>query len=189
MTGEGGEECELLADEHLARSGLRVMLDKGFAEGTYGVCIDYEELAQRVGFAAARRTARAYGDLLKDQLGRLPGYALGETEDPACSGGPARKRDLEATFLTFPIEASDGRFHDEAIKAQFRLAFLRAGQGWDQSQARAQTQRRHSREDRFRRQLAALLSSEVYAEIDATAKDRLLDDVTALAFPPRGIGP
>jgi hypothetical protein len=33
-----------------------------------------------------------------------------------------------------------------------------------------------------------LLNSEVYAGIDATAKDRLMNDVTALAFPPRGLG-
>jgi hypothetical protein len=123
------------------------------------------------------------------QLTRSGEYRVGETEGPSRSGDRRRKRDLEATFLSFPVETGDGRFHDAAMSEQFQLAFLRAGQMWDQEQGRTQTQRRHTRQEKFRGQLARLLASEVYAGVDATAKDRLLDEVTALVFPPRGIGP
>jgi hypothetical protein len=190
MTDDGEEEsCGLLVDHRLGRLGLQVKLDKGFHEGIYSVDVEFDEPAARVGFAAARRMAGDYCALLKSQLDCSPGYILGETEDPSRTGDPRRKRDLEMTYLSFPVETEDGRFHDDAIKEQFRVAVLRADQAWDQSQARAQTHRRQTRQEKFRRQLGELLKGEVYADVDAAAKERLLDDVTALAFPPRGLGP
>jgi hypothetical protein len=119
----------------------------------------------------------------------LSGYVLGETEDASRTSDPRRRRDLELTFLSFPVLTSDGRFHDAAMREQFRVAFLRAGQAWEQEEARGQTQRRNTRQERLRRQLAALLDGDAYAAVDAATKERLLAEVPVLAFPPRGIGP
>jgi hypothetical protein len=190
MTGNGeGEPLEVLAEHRLGRSGLLVKLDKGFAAGTYVAYVEFEDAASRLGFATARRLARAYGARLQRELTRLPEYATGAIEDPSRAGDPRRKRDLEMTFLSFSIETSDGRYHDEAMKASFRLAFLRTGQGWDQEQARTQMHRRYTRQEQFRQQLGRLLDGEAYAVVDAVTKARLLSEVPPLAFPPRGIQP
>jgi hypothetical protein len=190
MTGEGEEETyELLADQRLGRLGLHVKLDRGFNQGVYNVTVEYDGLAEREGFAAARRTAGKYCKLLREQLGRSGGDALGEIEDPSRTGRTRGKRDPTLTFLSFAVETPDGRSHDRALREQFRVAFLRAGQAWEQAEAGAQSHRRQTRRERFRRQLAELLASPAYARMEDTFKDRLLDDVTALAFPPRVIGP
>ena len=90
MTGDGEEEyCEALAQHRLGRTGVWIKLDKGFEEGVYCVYVEYDGLASRVGFEAARREAMQYGALLKEQLGRTAGYALGDTEDASRSGDPA----------------------------------------------------------------------------------------------------
>jgi hypothetical protein len=74
MTEEGaGEQFVLLAEQRLGRTGLEVKLDKGFAEGTYAVYVEFDDLAGKVGFAGAHRTARKYCDRLRGQLNRLPG--------------------------------------------------------------------------------------------------------------------
>lgn len=186
MTADGEEAYELLADHRLGRGGLDVKLDKGFADGVYCVYVQFEEAAARMGFAAARRMAGEYCTRLKGQLGRSPGFTVGATEDGSRSGDPRRRRDLELTFLSFPITADDGRFHDAAMKESFRLAFLRTGQAWDQEQARAESHRRRSREEDFRQRLARLLDCEAYAGVGAALKERLLEEVPGLAFPPRG---
>ncbi len=184
---EGAEEAyELLAEQRLDRIGLEVKLDRGFAEGTYAVTVEFDALERRAGFAEAHRIARRYGTLLKNQLSQLPGHSLGETEDASRTGDPRRKRDLESTFLSFTIETADGRFHDAEMRKQFRLASLRAGQEWDQAQAGAEMRRRHSRQEKFRQQLAHLLAGEGYQQVDAAVKERLLEEVPALAFPARG---
>jgi hypothetical protein len=87
---EDGEEqaYELLASHHMARQGLEVMLDRGFATGTYAVWIEYEQLAARVGFAAARRVAKEYCALLKSQLKQVSRHQPGETEDLSRSDDP-----------------------------------------------------------------------------------------------------
>src|SRR4051812_11745833 len=106
VTEDGdGEGCWLLAEQWLRRSGLGVKLDKGFAEGTYCVYVEFDALADKVGVAAARRKAADYCALLKGHLGQGAGYKLGETEDATRHGGRGRKRDLEATFLSFPLTA------------------------------------------------------------------------------------
>jgi len=189
MTEEGaGEPFGLLAEQRLGRTGLEVKLDKGFAEGTYAVYVEFDDLAVKVGFAAAHRTARTYCDRLKDQLNRLPGYSLGEIEDASRTGDPHRQRDLESTFLSFTIDTADGRFHDSTIHDHFRLAMLRAGQAWDQDQARVQAHRRNGRQEKFRQELSQLLEGEGYGQLDAGVKERLLSEIPALAFPVRGIG-
>jgi hypothetical protein len=190
MTGdEGRESSGVLAEYRLGRSGLVVKLDKGFASGTYVAYVEFDDLDGRVGFAAARRAAGEYAARLQRELSLLPEYATGAIEDPSRTDDPRRKRDLEMTFLSFPIETGDSRFHDQAMKASFRVAYLRAGQGWDQDQARAQTHRRHTRQEQFRQQLGRLLDSEAYAAVDAVTKARLLSEVPPLAFPARSIQP
>ena len=150
--------------------------------------MEFDDLAEKAGFAAAHRTARTYCDRLKDQLNRLPGYSLSDTEDASLTGDPRRKRDLESTFLSFTIDTGDGRFQDRTMHDHFRLAMLRAGQAWDQDQASVQAQRRLGRQETFRQQLAGLLDGEGYAQLDGAVKERLLREVPALAFPARGRG-
>jgi hypothetical protein len=189
MTGLGDEESQaILSRQRLDRTGLVVTVDKGYMEGRYCVWVEFDELAQRVGFAAARRLARQYCELLRGQLSGAGDVAVGEIEDGSRTAGPGRKRDLEATFLSFDLGTGDGRYHDRAIGEQFRVASLRAGQAWDQSQAKVQEQRRGNRQEGFRRQLAELLDGEAYARVDAATKKRLLSEVPALAFRPRGMG-
>ena len=123
-------------------------------------------------------------------MGRLPGHSLGGIEDASRTGDSRRKRDLDLTFLSFPVETRDGCFHDKAMREQFQLAFLRAGQAWEQAEARGQTHRRHTRQERFRQQLAGLLDGDAYAAVDAATKQRLLEEVpAALAFSPRDVEP
>lgn len=187
MTGDGEEDfCEALAEHRLGRTGVRIKLDKGFEEGIYCIYVEYPGLADRVGFAAARREAQRYGALLKARLGRMPGHTLGEMEDASRSGDPRRRRDLECTFLHFPLATDDGAWHDAAVKEQFRIALLRADQEWDQGQARGDMQRRQGRQEAFRRRLGALLEGEDYRQVDAATKERLLAELPALAFPSKG---
>jgi len=189
MTGEAeGEVFLALVEQRLGRLGLHVKLDKGFEEGSYAVYVEFDDLASRVGFAAARRQAVEYCGLLKSELARCSGQSLGGIEDASRSGDPRRKRDLELTYLAFPVFAGDGRFHDDTVKEEFRLALLRAGQQWDQCQARADTRRHDSRRNAFRLRLGALLAGDAYAAVDSAIKERLLDEIPALAFPARGLG-
>ena len=39
---------------------------------------------------------------------------------------------------------------------------------------------------RFRQKLETLLEAEAYRQLDGTTKERLLAEITALAFPPKG---
>ncbi len=110
------------------------------------------------------------------------GYELGDTEDATRHGGRGRKRDLEATFLSFPITSADGLYHDADMRKRFRLALLRADQQWDQAQAGVDARRRTGRQDAFRRRLDALLQSESYRHLDGATKERLLAEVTALVL-------
>jgi hypothetical protein len=181
------ESSGALVRQRLDRTGLVVTLDKGFQEGTYCIWVEFDELAERVGFAAAHRLARQYCGLLQDQLSRAGSATVGDIEDASRDAAPGRKRDLETTFLSFELTTGDGRYDDQAMAAQFRVASLRAGQAWDQAQARGQEQRRGNRRENFRRQLAELLDGEAYAQVEAETKQRLLAEVTALAFRPRGI--
>src|SRR5689334_22380815 len=140
--GEGEEESfEVLAEQPHPPMGLRVKLDKGFESGVYCVWIEYELLAERIGFAAAER--------LYEQMGRMAGYRLDVIKDYSHSGDPRRKRDLENTFLSFALTSNDGRWHDAAMKRQFQIAPLRADQEWDQHQAREDAQRRDRRRETF----------------------------------------
>ena len=189
MTGTSDEENNAaLISEPLPRTGFEVKLDRGYAEGTYCAYVEFDALASRAGFAAARKKAGEYCALLKQQLGRAPAYTVRKIEDGSRTGDPRRQRDLEMTFLSFDIETADGQYHDDDMRKDFRMAFLRAGQAWDQAEARAQANRRGNRQDKLRHQLAGLLDGDAYAHLDAATKERLLHDIPALAFPPRGVG-
>jgi len=151
MSIEGDEESWDVLDEYrMSREGLQVKLDRGFEAGTYCIYVEFSDLASRVGFTAARRRAGDYCSLLKAQVDRFAGHSLGETEDASRSAGRGRRRDLELTFLTFPVVMADGRFRDNAMLQEFRSALLRTGQQWDQIQARSDTQKQDSRRDAFR---------------------------------------
>ena len=187
MAIEGDEESWDVLDEYrMSREGLHVKLDRGFEEGTYCIYVEFNDLASRVGFAAAHRRAREYCSLLKAQVDRFAGHSLGAMEDGSRRAGQGRRRDLELTYLTFPVVMTDGRFHDNAMLQEFRAALLRTGQQWDQIQARASTQKQESRQNAFRLRLGELLAGETYQHVDKTTKDRLLAEVPALAFPQRG---
>jgi hypothetical protein len=184
--GREDESHEAMVNQRLDRTGLLVKLDKGFRPGDYCVFVEYDELAGRVGFTAARHLALDYCARLRRQLAGAAEYGLGQIEDSSRTGDPHRKRDLEMTFLSFDVTADDGRFQDAAIREQFRLALLRADQQWDQRQARAEEQRRDSRREHFRQRLDTLLAGENYRHVDGATRERLLTEVTALAFPPKG---
>ncbi len=187
MTGEGNEESwEVLAEYPMVREGLHVKLDRGFEQGTYCIYVEFNDLASRVGFAAAHRRAGEYCGLLNAELDRFAGHSVGETEDASRRAGSGRRRDLELTYLTFPVVMADGRFHDNAMLKEFRTAVLRTGQQWDQVQARIDTQKQERRRDAFRQQFGELLAGDAYQHLDKVTKDRLMDEVPALAFPPRG---
>ena len=187
MTGEGDEEFWQVLDEYrMSREGLHVKLDRGFEEGTYCIYVEFNDLASRVGVAAAHRRAGEYCGLLKAQLDRFAGHSLGKTEDASRRAGPGRNRDLELTYLTFPVVMADGRFHDNAVLKVFRTAVLRTGQQWDQAQARIDTKKQERRRDAFRLRFGELLAGDTYQHLDKVTKDRLLDKVPELAFPPRG---
>lgn len=188
MTGEGEEQSwGVLAEQRLGREGLHVKLDRGFKEGTYCVYVHFAELSSRVGYTAARRRAEDFSSLLKQQLDRFAGHSLGETEYASGIGVPRKGREAELMYVTFPVVIADGRFRDVAMKKEFGVAALRAGQQWDQSKARADTQRQDSRRDALRLQLDALLDRDAYRHLDKATRERLLEDVPPLAFPPRGI--
>ncbi len=185
MTAEDGESYAVLVEQRLGRQGLEVKLDRGFEDGVYCAYVDCGDLAARVGFTAAHRQAADFCALLKAQLDHNSRHSIGDIEDASRTGDPRRRRDLELTYLALPILTADSRYHDDDVKEEFRLALLRAGQQWDQVQAHADTRRHAGRRDAFRTRLGALLAGDAYRHVDETTKNRLLDDVTALAFPPR----
>jgi hypothetical protein len=184
VTGEDDESFDVLVEHRLGRQGLHVKLDRGFEEGTYCVYVQFDDLAAKVGFTAARRQAGEYCSLLRAELDRCSRHQLGGTEDPSRASDAPRKRDLELTYLTFPVFTDDGRSHDQDLKREFQLALLRTAQQWDQRQAGEDSQRRAGRRDAFRLRLGALLAGDRYAHVDETTKQRLLDEVPPLAFPP-----
>ena len=180
------DEAATLAEHRLRRTGMQVKLDRGFEPGVYGICIEFDRLASQIGFTAARRQALAYGAVLRSQLGSAAGYVLGDAEDASRVGGPGQKFDLDSTFLLFDLATDDGSWRDADMTEQFRLALLRADQHWDQAQAGLDERRRDGRRERFRQRLATLLEGEAYRQVDAATKERLLAEVTAMAFPPKG---
>ena len=187
MTDLGkGESYESLAEHQLGRSGLVVKLDRGFEQGVYGIVVEYDEMAAKVGFSAARRQALDYAARLRGQLSRMARYDVEEIEDASQSGDERRKRDLESTFLAFGVTTHDGRWRDPDMKEGFQVALLRTDQQRDQMQAREDARRRDGRRQAFRRRLDTLLSGEPYRTIEGATKERLLAEVTALAFPTKG---
>ncbi len=95
---------------------------------------------------------------------------------------------MENTFLSIAVTSEDGRWHDKAIRESFRVALLRADQAWDQMQAGKDEERRDSLRERFRQRLGTLLDGEAYRHVDAATKERLLAEVKALVFSPKGRG-
>jgi hypothetical protein len=185
MTDRGEEESYETLVAHRPQAGLLVKLDQGFTQGVYNIVVEYDELADRVGFTVARRQALDYAVVLKERMAHAEGYSLKSLEDASQHGAPGRKRDLESTFLSFAVASDNGSWHDAAMKEQFRVALLRADQEWDQHQARTDKRRQDGRRERFRQRLDALLAGEAYRKMDGAMKERLLAEVTALAFPVR----
>jgi hypothetical protein len=179
-----GEEFGALVEHRLAL-GLRVKLDKGFVDGVWCVYVEYDELAERVGFGAARHKARDYCARLKRQLDRGEGSDGGPTEDPSLAAETGRKSDLESTFLSFPLTRGGGQFHDTAMKEQFRVALLRTAQEWDQLLARNEVLRRARRRSEFEQRLGQALAGEAYRHVDAVTKERLIAEVWRFSLKPR----
>ena len=129
-----------------------------------------------------------YCALLKEQLRSLQAeYCIGETADASRTGdAPAARSGRDVPVLSGGEQRK--ALDDEAMKEHFRLAFLRAGQIWDQTQAGAQTKRRHARQEDFQQRLARLLDGEAYANLGRDLKERLLEDVPNLAFSPKDVG-
>jgi hypothetical protein len=66
------------------------------------------------------------------------------------------------------------------------VALLRAGQAWEQQEAREQSNRRDRRQEEFRGRLVRLLEGDAYARMETATKKRLLKEVPDLAFPAKG---
>lgn len=187
MANEGDRESlDPLEKHRMSREGLLVKLDRGFEKGDYCVYVEFDELSSRVGYAAARHRAGEFCELLKTQLDRFAGHSIGEMTDAIGVGPMQRRKEKDYHHVVFPVVMNNGRFHDNAMLQEFRAALLRAGQQWDQLQARTIAQKLDGRRDAFRVQLGQLLAGDVYQHVDKVTKDRLLDEVPALAFPPRG---
>ncbi len=188
MREEGSEESvEPLIEQRLAREGFTLKLDRGFEEGSYCVYVHFDELASRLGYAAAHRRAEEYCNLLRAQLERFAGHAVGETEEASTVGRTRRRKEEDFHYVAFPVAMSDGRYRDATMKKEFQLAVVRAGQQSEQEQARVDTQRLEARRDAFRLRLRDLLAGEPYQQVDKPTKDLLLEEVPMLAFPARGI--
>jgi hypothetical protein len=181
------ESGQLLAQHPLRHQKFVVKLDKGFDEGTYAIYIEFDDHAEAKGVRAASKAANDYALLLQQQLAKFDGFAVGDIEDASRSAARGRRRDLDSTFLSFPVEYADGRWHDHDIEERFRLALARANQASEHAQARAQSQRRHTRQAKFRQQLDAVLSGDAYRHVDPATKERLAGDITRLVFPERSI--
>jgi hypothetical protein len=184
---EEEEAHAVLAQFPLHHGKAMVMLDKGFQRGTYGVTVEYGELAAAKGFRSAAHKARNDVWQLRQQLAQFRGHELGTTDDPSRNAAPGRRRDLESTFLYFTLTYADGRWHDREMTERFRTAMLRASQAQEQDQARAQTRRCEIRQGQFRQKLEDLLGGDAYSALDAVTKERLTQDVLLLAFPPRDL--
>src|SRR5689334_16972545 len=102
------------------------------------VVVQFDARAVGEGVASGHCTDQEFCDLLREQMGRSPDYKVGRSDDACREGGSGRKRDLEVTFLTLRLKADDGQFDDADVREQFRLALLRASQGWEQEEARQQ---------------------------------------------------
>lgn len=179
---------EPLAVQQLDQSGLHLKLEKGFKRGSYDVHVEFGELAAWIGFDDARRIARDYCVRLKGELDRLPDYTIGKIEDISLTSGPDRKTNLDAAILSFHLKTCNRRESDDAVEEQFKVACMRTAHSRDQEQAHAQTLRRNSRQEKFRERLDQLLKGDAYASIAPAVRERLLVEVSALAFLPRELG-
>jgi hypothetical protein len=153
----------------------------------YCVYVEYDDAATAKGFRPAAKSAQAYATLLRQSLSRFTASTVGEVEDPSRNAGHRRKRDLETTFLYFPVTIDDGRRRDLGMAERFRTAVLRADQEWEQAEARMQSQRHQTRQGKFRQRLERLLSSTDYQHLGDATKARLTEEVTRPAFPDKGI--
>lgn len=176
----------LLARQRLGRTGLEVTLDKGFEPGGYAVTVEYGAAARRDGFTPARRQARHYAARLHGQLSHMAGHMLGPLDDAALEAGVEQKHDLECTFLTFAVTTDDGSWHDDIMKERLRTACLRTEREWDQPRAGVDERRRDHRREHFRQRLETLLAGEAYRQLDGATRERLLAEVTAMVFSPKG---
>lgn len=188
MKGKGETEVyRLLDDYRLDRPGLRVKLERGFEQQedgeqpTYYVSVEFDELAERIGFQAAHEQAGKYCALLKSQLIGSAGYSIGETENATHTEDP-NKQNPGDTLMTIPIIPDDGRYDDAAMMRAFRPAKMRAWMQWD-----ADAKRHDNRRTAFRTRLAGLLDGDAYSHLDGATRQRLLEEVPAIAFLPKGV--
>jgi len=126
--------------------------------------------------------------LLREQLGQFKGFSQGKIDDASRLDDGRKQRDLECTFLSFPLRYADRQPHRAELLDHFRVALLRANQTWEQAQAGADAHRRNTRQGKFRTRLEALLSGDAYGHVDAATKERLAEEITRLVFPERGLG-
>ncbi len=123
---EEPEAAQVLARLPVHGRKIRVTLDKGFKEGVYCIHLEYDDLADAKGVPSASKTAMDYASLLRMRLSEFAGYSVGELDDASRHAGPGRRRDLESTFVSFPVEYADARWHDREITERFQLALNRA---------------------------------------------------------------
>lgn len=81
-----------------------------------------------------------------------------------------------------------GHQDESAIKYRERFwkVLLRAEQEWDQHHVDLDERRGASRREQFHQRLSTLLEGEAYQKSEAVTEERLLNEVTAMVFPPVG---
>ena len=92
MEDGDAESWEVLAEHRLGRQGLHVKLDRGFEDGVYCCYVEFEGLAERVGFSARGRVAGEYCELLKAELARRSLHSVDEIIDASRTDDPRRRR-------------------------------------------------------------------------------------------------
>jgi len=148
-----------------------VKLDKGFDEGTYACIVS--STTSRPGRLRPGPPPDRICPCCGAQLGHSGGYALGEPRTPRAP--PARAG--AATWRALPVLSPSRpttRFHDDDVERAVRLAFLRAGQCWDQAQAASRRTAATAARSSSAGSWPACWRATPYAAVGAEAKERLL---------------
>lgn len=122
---------DAIAQLRLGRYGLHMKLDRGCSKGTYNVFVEFEELAGRVGDAAALGVALDYCDFFMFELVKSSELMLGWIGQTMPAARARRKGVRKANCLTILAFTGNGRWQDDVVKEDFLGAVSWSAQLWD----------------------------------------------------------